>query len=52
MIEGRSEEGSQEWANPVDPVIPGETAVDHIWAKGASRVERSSSIIITWKRDL
>jgi hypothetical protein len=48
VIEGRGEEGTEQRADPVDPVISGERAVNYIWSQGARRVQGSSGIIITW----
>lgn len=47
VVEGRSEERAEKWTNPIDPVISGETAVDHIRTEGTSRVKRSSGKVVT-----
>jgi hypothetical protein len=47
VVEAGSKERSKERANPIDPVISGETAVDYIRTERASRVERSSGKVIT-----
>ena len=48
VIEGRGEEGTEQRADPVDPVISRECAVDYIWSQGTRRVQGSSGIIVTW----
>jgi hypothetical protein len=32
-IESTGQQRAQEWSDPVDPVIPGEASVDHVWAE-------------------
>lgn len=50
VIESGGKKGPQQRTDPIDPVVPGERAIDHIRAKRASRIKRSSGIVVTWKQ--
>lgn len=46
-VECRGKKGSEQRTDPIDPVVPRKWAVDYIRSEGASRVERSSGVVIT-----
>lgn len=47
VVEARSQQRSEQRADPVDPVVPRELAVDHVRAQGAGGVEGAAGVVVT-----
>ena len=50
VIEPSCQQRAKQRTNPVYPVISGETTVNHVRSEGASRIERTTGIIIAWEK--